>query len=675
MLNFLRFSLILTALALGFSCSDDDPATPPRPTPPDPETEVVEIAMTRLAASQWTPGEGFDLYRIALATDTPAIDPDTGAMTTRGDGHLLVLALEDTPATDPAHPALSEGDYTLSDKDTAGSWQKSSALLTSKTDDNTEEIRPESGKVSVKKTPDGYTLSVTFLFSGKEFRITYTGALPFEGQAPEPEPEPEPEPQGTAITLTTVFQTQYAKGDAFDEYWLAMASGPVIFDEENATYRTEEDGYTMFFHIAATPAADPAHPVIPDASYPANAQSIPAWDISPDSGMGIVFHYTKADGLKTEQISEGQLVSTFQGDKYTFKADFKTNQGTYTATYSGAIEIQGDDPSAGQLTDPVDTTFIGGQACYLGADPDFPDLGVVRLEFYDAQPDELGTILGNLVKSTVYIALPTDKFTAMPAGTYEIGFGAAPFTAQPGYDDHVNIPTGTYIAQTTADAMKLAMIDSGTITIDAQGHATLDLSTTDWVSVCGTLNVPLEIFDKSEQGGGGQPEDPDGPYSSLKSDVEISLNDVPAGYLYEYGNQYENNTRNVVIQVLSAQTMTGFLLDLALPASDKGTPLAEGTYTLDDGTHRPFTFAPGTIMQPNAIGTWPFVSLYRDGEHTMVDFTNSGNAAGGTLSIAHKDGVYTITFDMKDDAPTPHRITGSWTGRLQETSYQSIRIR
>ncbi len=647
MLKFLRFGLILTFLALGFSCSDDDPVTPP--TPPAPEVEVVELTLNRLSSSKWTPAEGFDLYQITL----------------EGDGHTLVLALEDTPAADPAHPALSEGEYTLSDQDAPGSWQKSTALLTK----GTEEIRPESGKIAVKKSAEDYTLAVSFLAAKKEYRITYTGTLPFEGQAPEPEP------QSTAITLTTVFQTQYAKGEAFDEYWLAMASGPVIFDEENATFRTEEDGYTMFFHIAATPAADPAHPVIPDAAYPANAQSIPAWDITPDSGMGIVFRYTKADGLTMEQISEGQLVSSYKDGNYTLKADFKTNRDTYTATYSGAIEIQGNDPSAGQLTDPVDTTFIGGQACYLGADPDFPDLGVVRLEFYDAQPDELGTILGNLVKSTVYIDLPSGKFTAMPAGTYEVGFGAAPFTAQPGYDDHVNIPTGTYITQTTPDAMKLAMIDSGTITIDAQGHATLDLSTTDWVSVRGTLNLPLEIFDESGQGGGDQPENPEGPYSSLKSDVEIALNDVPTGYRYEYGDQYNNNTRNVVIQVLSAQSMTGFLLDLALPASDKNTPLAEGTYTLDDGSHQPFTFAPGTIMHPNAIGTWPFVSLYRDGEYTMVDFTNSGNAAGGTLTIAHKDGIYTFSFDMKDDAPTPHRITGSWTGRLEETSYQSIRTR
>ena len=43
----------------------------------------------------------------------------------------------------------------------------------------------------------------------------------------------------------------------------------------------------------------------------------------------------------------------------------------------------------------------------------------------------------------------------------------------------------------------------------------------------------------------------------------------------------------------------------------------------------------------------------------MPDFSEAGNAAGGSLTITRNGDEYTITVNFIDDAETPHRITGT----------------
>lgn len=491
-----------------------------------------------------------------------------------------------------------------------------------------------------------------------------------------PAPPEEPTEEVVEFGLNTLIQTQYEHSAELDSYLIAVASDAVVFDEEQYLYHTGGDGYVLYLNLLAASSADPGHPALPDGTYTAGMDyRAGVWNL--DGGLGILIRHTTAEGMQVEAVAEGELRSKYNGTAYTMELNFKTDAGNaYRAKYNGTLEFQGIAPeSDNKLTDPVDTEFIGGQACYMGADPDFGDVGIVRLELYDAAPDpQLGTIYGNIVKAQLGIPLPEGAFDCLPAGTYEVGFGAGAFTAAPGYDDGVNIPTGTYIAQTLSpdEPMKLAMIDGGTITVTEEGFVTINLSTTDWVSIHGVLNRPVETLDMSGQGGGDEPSKPEGPFSTITADKVIALDDVAVGYLYDYGDQYGNSTRNVVLQVLSPATMTGFLLDLALPAAEAGAPLAEGTYTLDDGTHTAFSFAPGRIFGPNAVGSWAFVSLYRDGEYTLVDFTNAANATGGTLDILRTGVGYTLTFNLLDDAPAPHSITGSWTGTFEDMSYTAL---
>ena len=43
------------------------------------------------------------------------------------------------------------------------------------------------------------------------------------------------------IRLTESFLTEYAKGDGVDNYMIALASGPTVFDPTNQQWHTEND--------------------------------------------------------------------------------------------------------------------------------------------------------------------------------------------------------------------------------------------------------------------------------------------------------------------------------------------------------------------------------------------------------------------------------------------------
>ena len=189
---------------------------------------------------------------------------------------------------------------------------------------------------------------------------------------------------------------------------------------------------------------------------------------------------------------------------------------------------------------------------------------------------------------------------------------------------------GSYVVQTSSDGstMKLGMLNQGTITVTEDQHVVIDAYTTEGISVKGNLNKPLEILDL----GGGEVDDSQ--YSTLTTDKVIDLSGAETAYFLDYEDYYENGTRNVVLQILDSQSMTGMFLDLALSKADnRYDPLPNCTCTLDPGDNRAFTFAGGSIWQSNAVGTWGFLKLQTNGETIMPDFSEAGNAAGGSLTI------------------------------------------
>lgn len=467
------------------------------------------------------------------------------------------------------------------------------------------------------------------------------------------------------IRLTESFLTEYAKGDGVDNYMIALASGSTVFDPTNQQWHTENDGWVMLISLFAEPVANLGAPEIPEGKYTlGSAPGAGVWSSEEDVNQ---LYYTGKDGVSTLVPVSGELTFAKTADGYIMTGKFlAADQKEYCVTYTGTLKFQPQGETS-VIDQPVNTKFIGGQAIYKGPDPSFGDLGWVQLELYDAEPDpEMGTILGNFLKIKMFIPIQTEKFTSMPSGTWKLNASADENTAEPGYDSGEDLPTGSYVVQTSSDGstMKLGMLNQGTITVTEDQHVVIDAYTTEGISVKGNLNKPLEILDL----GGGEVDDSQ--YSTLTTDKVIDLSGAETAYFLDYEDYYENGTRNVVLQILDSQSMTGMFLDLALSKADnRYDPLPNCTCTLDPGDNRAFTSAGGSIWQSNAVGTWGFLKLQTNGETIMPDFSEAGNAAGGSLTITRNGDEYTITVNFIDDAETPHRITGTWTGTLTPYSY------
>lgn len=475
------------------------------------------------------------------------------------------------------------------------------------------------------------------------------------------------EPTAYPVEMNTIGMTQFDNsGENSDNFLMMIASGSVVFDEENFMYRTEDEGWVWLVSLFSAKVDDPATPKIPDGTYQLAEGTAPGtWNN--EAGTNQLIYYSPKTGIRTVNPMAGAIRISSSANGYSLAAnlDCEDNIKEYAISYQGEISFQGVETN-NKVTEPVNASFIGGQAIYKGADSFFSEYGVIQLELYDSEPDpELGTVMGNMVKCKLYIELPQENFT-LPTGTWELGFSAGPFVAEPGYDDGESIPTGSYIVQTSETNMLLGMLDAGTITITEGHHVIMDTYTADGVRIQGKLEKPLEIVDL----GGG--EVPSGPVSTLKEDKVLDLSGTKNAIFMDYGDYFKNGTRNVVLQILDGNNMRGVLLDLILPPAEKQfDPIPDCVCKINDGSNPANSFIPGSIMNNNAVGTWGFIKLVNSNGNTIVDFSEAGNAAGGTVSIKHEGENYTITIDFVDDAKTPHTMKCTWTGKLEPYSYNS----
>lgn len=484
----------------------------------------------------------------------------------------------------------------------------------------------------------------------------------------QPQPEICPPAGEVAVSLTTAVQTFYEVGPAEDAFGMMLATGETLFDEEEGLYRTAQEGYTMILCLHAAPAADTSAPQLPAGNYALAAEAAPGvWDA--DAEICSLVGYAPGKGVETIVPCAGEVSVSVANGIYELAARFTDENGTlYEANYAGALSFQGIAPGGSVLYRPVDTEFIGGQALYFGADESFPEYGSVKIEMWDDENDPLaGSILGNFVKLKLYFDLPAEGFSGVPVGTYTIDpRTVGSFFAEAGRDNGIDIPTGCYIAQTQKSGVLFGMLSSGTVEISAEGYVTLDALTDEGVSVRGRLRVPLEVQDFT----GGTPVDPSGPVSTLTEDVAIDLSGASEADFLDYGDYFENGTRNVVLTILDERNLTYMAVDLVLPAADRWAPIPDCTCTIGDDSYTAGTFLPGALLFGSPVGTY-YCTLEptEGGTYAIGDLL--GPAAWGTVEIVRGEGdVYTLTFDLQDDTPlAAHAIRGSWSGTLTPLSY------
>lgn len=480
--------------------------------------------------------------------------------------------------------------------------------------------------------------------------MTLAGACS-DSDTPE---EPNPAPVPIEVALTQVVQTQYQHLAQNDLYYLSLASGEVTFDEELLLYRTSKEGMVMNICLYAPSATDPTHPVLPVGTYPlAGSMASGTWSSNPDQNVVVIRSASGDTELATPTAGEISLVQSEAGI-YRMTASFTLNEEQYAVTYEGELPISGLPDS---IKEAVEVELIGGQAVYQGADAVYTDLGFVQLELWDAEPDpENGQVMGHFMKLKLYTDLPATTFMGVPAGSYMVGATPAPYAAEPGYDDGVNIPTGCYITDRTEGNLRLSMITSGVIEVTTDGCVSFDLQTSDGVSVVGSLDEPMDLVDLTSGFGSG------GSLSTLTSDMSFDFPATASAMLLDYSDFYGNGTRNATILILDTESLYGLVLDLILPAAERYAPLPEGHFTLDKGYRNTFTFVPGTMQFGQPAGSY-FCNF------ELPDYYLGNLYAplcDGTVDISvNAQGDYTIVVDMYDDAKTPHSVKASYVGLIE----------
>ncbi len=478
---------------------------------------------------------------------------------------------------------------------------------------------------------------------------------------------PEPE---VAVSLNTVVVTSYETGTAQDCFGVMLSTGETVFDYDEGIYHTEQEGYVLTLSLYAAPAADPAAPRLPASRYTLAEKAAPGvW--SSENTVCNLIEYKPGQQIGTIVPHTGEVTVAVADGVYTLAVHFATESGKiYNATYSGKLAFQGQSAGGTVLEQPVNAEFVGGQALYFGADESFAEYGTARIEMWDDENDPLaGDVRGNFVKLKIYFDLPTEAFTSIPAGVYHIGPNVGAFMAEPGHDNGVDIPTGCYIAQTLKDRILFGMLSSGTIEVSPEGYVKLDAQTAEGVAVRGRLQVPLEVQNLS----GGSPVEPSGPISTLTEDVTINLSGAASAEFLDYGDYFENGTRNVVLNILDEKSLTFMAIDLVLPQADEWAPLPDCTCTVGDESYTAYTFMPCTLQFGSPVGTY-YSNLVAGEGGTYAIGDLMGAAAQGTVKIARTEGdLYTLEFDLVDDVPlSPHAIRGSWSGTLQPFSYGDV---
>ena len=114
---------------------------------------------------------------------------------------------------------------------------------------------------------------------------------------------------------------------------------------------------------------------------------------------------------------------------------------------------------------------------------------------------------------------------------------------------------------------------------------------------------------------------------------------------------------------------------LTLPSNTPGATIPDGTYKADkDGTSAEYTFTTGGGDPESGMtyGTWGFMKIKEWDGMYFKDFSEAGNAVDGSIDVKRSGDKYTFTLDLRDDAKTPHKITGSWTGTLNTEDYSPL---
>lgn len=420
--------------------------------------------------------------------------------------------------------------------------------------------------------------------------------------------------------------------------------------------------------------SDPINPVLPSGTYEPNS------DYS-------AFSYSPSDSYVDIVVEGGELVSSpimgtvtveRTGPTYTI-----TVVGTlmllddmeFSARYTGSLQfVQGGTSAFEFFEEDFEVTADEAQMRYWGGwfYPFADDVGV---EMFSGEFDDNGSMTSGYYVHISRVMMPkyadyNAEYVPLADGVYEVAMlpeanYCQPYTIEYGRiedlfgDKHF---VGTYITYVDGDTKKVAVIASGTMTVESSGDSYT--ITADFVAENG-VNVKVNYSGKLVVGNlnDNDESEPERPYTTLTADHTYNFPDEATYAAFHLGEYMKKGYDLWFITILGTNSTYPdgygdmFTAEFVVETGGARDKLPTGTYNvaLEIKDH---TMFPGIVdYAGNIFFTW-YGDLTPDAEGYSSQVAPI--ASGSVVIEEAEDGKYRFVFDLVDDAG--NKITGDWTG-------------
>lgn len=430
----------------------------------------------------------------------------------------------------------------------------------------------------------------------------------------------------------------------------------------------------VFIDLYNEADSDPINPVLPSGTYEPNS------DYS-------AFSYSPSDSYVDIIVEGGELVSSpimgtvtveRTGPTYTI-----TVVGTlmllddmeFKARYTGSLQfVQGGTSAFEFFEEDFEVTADEAQMRYWGGwfYPFADDVGV---EMFSGEFDDNGSMTSGYYVHISRVMMPkyadyNAEYVPLADGVYEVAMlpeanYCLPYTIEYGriedlFGDKQFV--GTYITYIDGDTKKVAVIASGTMTVESSGDSytiTADFVAENGVKVTVNYSGKLVVGNFNDN----DVSEPERPYTTLTADHTYNFPDEATYAAFHLGEYMKKGYDLWFITILGTNSTYPdgygdmFTAEFVIETGGARDKLPTGTYNvaLEIKDH---TMFPGIVdYAGNIFFTW-YGDLTPDAEGYSSQVAPI--ASGSVVIEEAEDGKYRFVFDIVDDAG--NKITGDWTG-------------
>lgn len=413
-------------------------------------------------------------------------------------------------------------------------------------------------------------------------------------------------------------------------------------------YPVGEDDYVLLVDLYSAIPADLEHPVISDGTYTFSGEPWQNGTFFVDTQMGGPTFCLRPN-FQDLQFVDGSITITQTGGKYSMVADFTMDKDEKIRfTYQGEMPFVNKD-----LPQPIDVTCTQAEALWQG-DLYQMNTSVWSMQMRDVSlnADGVPTSPGTLI-DLAFFGDPFADFSeaVLTEGEYTFSNTFAVKTLMRGGKDDQNKRIGSYVTLWSAAGVgEYHYLYDGTMTVSRSGNGytvVLDALTDKGISVkasyTGEITLSSDVI-------------PTGPYlSTLTHDVALTNDDVTDVTLYDFGeindgvNTMEFNIDgddfNFCISLSVALDVTGYVPSGSYPVAKN----------IEPESYLPFTTEPGWLFDGYPAGGTR-INIFSD---STIGIVKSGMV---TVERIGETDEYHMSWDLVDDSPARHKITGTYNG-------------